>query len=97
MPDLNASVNYGAQAIGGVGLLRGRSAEPESSGRSSATSERSYWDTLGTMFAGDFPGWTVSVRPGLPDRQVDAGSAAGAREAPEDAGRSGRSRASSCR
>ena len=25
MPDLNASVNYGAQAIGGVGLLRGPS------------------------------------------------------------------------
>jgi len=58
-PDLNASVTYGAQAIGGVALLRGRPAEGELVGPVIATSERSYWDTLGTTFTGDFPGWTV--------------------------------------
>ena len=58
-PDLNASVTYNAQAIGGVALLRGRPAEGEIVGPVIATSERSYWDALGTTFAGDFPGWTV--------------------------------------
>jgi outer membrane protein len=58
-PDLNASVTYGAQAIGGVALLRGRPAEGEIVGPVIATSERSYWDTLGTTFTGDFPGWTL--------------------------------------
>ena len=58
-PDLNASVTYNAQAIGGVALLRGRPAEGEIVGPVIATSERSYWDTLGTTFCGDFPGWTL--------------------------------------
>lgn len=58
-PDLNASLTYGAQAIGGVALLRGRPGEGQIIGPVIATSERSYWDTLGTTFTGDFPGWTL--------------------------------------
>lgn len=58
-PDLNASLTYGAQAIGGVALLRGRPGEGEIVGPIIGTAERSYWDTLGTTFAGDFPGWTL--------------------------------------
>jgi outer membrane protein len=58
-PDLNASVIYGAQAIGGVALLRGRPAEGEIVGPVIATAERSYWDALGQTFTGDFPGWTL--------------------------------------
>ena len=61
MPDLNASVNYGAQAIGGVGLLRGPSNAACIPGPITGTVERSYWDTLGTVFGGDFPGWTFSL------------------------------------
>jgi outer membrane protein TolC len=60
LPDLNASLNYGAQAIGGVGLIRG----PSSGlipGEVIGTVERSYWNTLGTVFGGDFPGWTFGL------------------------------------
>ena len=60
MPDLNASVNYNAQAIGGVGLLRGPSNGLQP-GPITGTLERSYWDTLGVLFGGDFPGWTFSL------------------------------------
>ena len=60
MPDLNASVNYNAQAIGGVGLLRGPSNGLQP-GPITGTRERSYWDTLGVAFGGDFPGWTFSL------------------------------------
>jgi outer membrane protein TolC len=28
--------------------------------------ERSYWDTLGTVFGGDFPGWTLSLDMAYP-------------------------------
>ena len=60
LPEVNASVNYGAQAIGGVGLLRGPSSgliPGEIIGRQ----EKGYWDTLGTVFGGDFPGWTIGL------------------------------------
>lgn len=60
LPDLNASLNYGAQAIGGVGLLRGPS-QGLTPGEVIGTVEKSYWSTLGTVFGGDFPGWTFSV------------------------------------
>jgi outer membrane protein TolC len=60
MPDLNASLNYGAQAIGGVGLIRGPSSGLVP-GPIIGQVERSYWSTLGTTFAGDFPGWTFSL------------------------------------
>ena len=60
MPDLNASVNYSAQAIGGVGLLRGPSPGLQP-GPIIGTVERSYSDTLGTVFSGDFPGWTCTL------------------------------------
>jgi len=60
LPDLNASLNYAAQAIGGVGLLRGPSSGL-TPGPIIGQVERSYWSTLGTVFGGDFPGWTFSI------------------------------------
>ena len=60
LPDVNASVNYAAQAIGGVGLRRGPG-DGLLPGPIIGTVERSYWDTLGTMWAGDFPGWTFTL------------------------------------
>ena len=60
LPDLNASINYNAQAIGGVGLLRGPSTGL-TPGPPIGTVEKSYWSTLGTVFGGDFPGWTFTV------------------------------------
>ncbi len=65
LPDVNASVNYGAQAIGGVGLLRGPSSGLVP-GPITGTVERSYWNTLGTVFSGDFPGWTLSLDVAYP-------------------------------
>ena len=65
LPDLNASLNYGAQAIGGVGLVRG----PSSGlipGPIIGTVEKSYWSTLGTVWGGDFPGWTFSIDMSYP-------------------------------
>jgi outer membrane protein TolC len=58
-PDLNASLIYGAQAIGGFGVLRGQPAEGEVLGPILGEVERSYWSTVGSAFAGDFPGWTL--------------------------------------
>ncbi len=65
MPDLNASVNYNAQAIGGVGLLRGPSNGLQP-GPITGTLERSYWNTLGVLFGGDFPGWTFTLDMSYP-------------------------------
>ena len=65
LPDLNASVNYAAQAIGGVGLLRGPSSGL-TPGPIIGQVEKSYWSTLGTVFAGDFPGWTLSIDMSYP-------------------------------
>jgi outer membrane protein len=57
MPDLNASLNYGAQAIGGTAFIRGEGFP----GPIVGSVERSYFNTLGTVFKGDFPGWTFSM------------------------------------
>jgi outer membrane protein TolC len=64
-PDLNASINYGAQAIGGVAIRRapGDGLIP---GDIISQVERSYWSTLGTVFSGDFPGWTFSLDMAYP-------------------------------
>lgn len=60
LPDVNASVIYAAQAIGGVGLLRGPSSGL-TPGPITGTLEKSYFATIGDVFAGDFPGWTFTV------------------------------------
>lgn len=65
LPEVNASLNYGAQAIGGVGLLRGPSSGL-TPGAIIGQQEKSYWSTLGTVFAGDFPGWTFSLDMNYP-------------------------------
>ena len=62
LPDLNASINYASQAIGGVGFLRGEGFP----GPIIGTVEKSYWSTLGTVWAGDFPGWTFSIDMSYP-------------------------------
>ncbi len=62
LPDVTASVNYGAQALGGSQVTRGR--DPLTglpSGNILSTVQRSYFSTLGDAFGGDFPGWTLSM------------------------------------
>ncbi len=65
LPDLKASLTYSAQAIGGVGLLRGPSSGL-TPGPIIGQAEKSYWSTLGTTFAGDFPGWTFAMNLSYP-------------------------------
>ncbi|MGH9383275.1 MAG: TolC family protein [Vicinamibacterales bacterium] len=60
MPDVNAAVNYSAQGIGGVLLQRGPGTGLQP-GPILSTVERSFFSTLGTVFGGDFPGWTFSL------------------------------------
>ena len=62
MPDVNASLTYFAQAIGGTAFLRG----PGFPGEIIGEAEKSYGSTLGTMFSGDFPTWTLSMQVNYP-------------------------------
>jgi outer membrane protein TolC len=68
LPDVNASVTYFAQAIGGTGFLRGEGFPGPIIGEV----EKSYGSTLGTMFAGDFPTWTVQMQISYPIGQANA-------------------------
>jgi outer membrane protein TolC len=62
LPDLNASLNYGAQAIGGTAFIRGEGFP----GPIIGSVDRSYFNTLSTVFRGDFPGWTFSMDMAYP-------------------------------
>jgi len=57
LPDLNASLNYGAQAIGGTAFVRGEGFP----GPIIGSVEKSYANTLGDVFKGDFPSWTFTM------------------------------------
>ncbi|MEO8680833.1 MAG: TolC family protein [Vicinamibacterales bacterium] len=65
LPDLNASLNYNAQAVGGVQLQRGPSSGL-TPGPVIGQVEKSFFSTLGTTLAGDFPGWNFQVNVGYP-------------------------------
>ena len=62
LPDVNASLTYFAQAIGGTAFLRGEGFPGPIIGEV----EKSYPSTLKTMFAGDFPTWTVQMQVNYP-------------------------------
>ena len=67
LPEVNASVNYNARAIGGLQVLRGP--DPTTGlpiGPVLQSIEQSYFSTLGTAFAGDFPGWNVQLNMSYP-------------------------------
>src|SRR5262245_11121300 len=57
MPDLNASLNYAAQGIGGTAFIRGEGFP----GPITGSVQKSYFSTLGTVFGADFPGWTFAL------------------------------------
>lgn len=67
LPEVNASVNYNARAVGGLQVLRGP--DPATGlpiGPVIQSLEQSYFSTLGTAFAGDFPGWNVQLNMSYP-------------------------------
>ncbi|MEZ5286596.1 MAG: TolC family protein [Vicinamibacterales bacterium] len=62
MPDINASVTYFSQALGGTSFIRGDGFPGPIIGEVG----KSYGSTLKTMFAGDFPTWTLSMQVSYP-------------------------------
>ena len=60
MPDVTATVNYNARGTGGLQVTR--APDPVTrlpTGDIISSAERSYFSTLRTAFAGDFPGWSL--------------------------------------
>jgi len=67
MPDVTASVNYNARSVGGLQVERAR--DPETgfpTGDIINSIDQSYFSTLGSAFAGDFPGWNVQLNMSYP-------------------------------
>jgi outer membrane protein len=65
LPDVTASVNYNARAIGGSQVQR-QLVGGIPIGDIITSTERSYFSTLGTAFSGDFPGWNVQLNMSYP-------------------------------
>ena len=62
LPDVSATMNYNARGIGGLNVERAR--DPVTglpSGEILSSTERNFFTTAGTAFAGDFPGWSVQL------------------------------------
>jgi outer membrane protein len=70
LPDVNASLTYFSQAIGGTSFIR----DPTTGfpGTIVGQFEKSYGSTLGTMFSGDFPTWTLQMQVSYPIGQANA-------------------------
>jgi outer membrane protein len=67
MPEVNASVNYNARAIGGQFVQR--APDPSTglpTGPIVTSNQQSYFSTLSSAFAGDFPGWNVQLNMSYP-------------------------------
>ena len=68
LPDVTASVNYNARAIGGLQVRR--APDPANGGLPTGAiisqAEQSYFETLRSTLAGDFPGWNVQFNIAYP-------------------------------
>ncbi len=67
LPEVNASVNYNARAIGGVNVRR--APDPTTglpTGDVLTRTEASFFTALGTAFSGDFPGWNFQLNMSYP-------------------------------
>jgi outer membrane protein len=73
LPDVNATLTYFSQAIGGTSFIR----DPTSGfpGTVIGQLEKSYSSTLQTMFSGDFPTWTLQMQISYPIGQAGAEAA----------------------
>ena len=73
LPDVTASVNYNARAVGGLQVERAR--DPITgfpTGEIVNSVKQSYFSTLGSAFGGDFPGWNVQLNMSYPIGQSAA-------------------------
>ncbi len=67
LPEVNASVNYNARAIGGLQVSR--APDPVTglpTGAVQSSAQQSYFSTLTSAFAGDFPGWNLQLNMSYP-------------------------------
>jgi outer membrane protein TolC len=67
LPEVNASVNYNARAIGGLQVTR--APDPATglpTGPVLREAQQSYFSTLTSAFAGDFPGWNLQLNMSYP-------------------------------
>jgi len=65
LPDVTASVNYSTRAIGGLQVQRALVGSLPI-GNIVSSAERSYFETVKSTLAGDFPGWNVQVNMSYP-------------------------------
>jgi len=81
LPDVNATVNYGAFGIGGTQLSQVNFTDPAAiSAARQIISQRSYGSVLGDVFGSAYPQWTVGVQFGYPiGRSVSEANLARAR------------------
>jgi len=66
LPDVNAQFDYGLSGLGGLNLIRGAGPFGPGSGAVIDTSGRSYFSTLGDLFANRYPQWTAQVNVSYP-------------------------------
>jgi len=67
LPDVTAQASYNARSIGGLQVTR--APDPTTglpTGQILTQAEKSYFSTLGSAFAGDFPGWNLQVNLSYP-------------------------------
>ena len=72
MPDVNASLTYFAQGVGGTSFIRGTGSFP---GPIIGQVEKSFGATLKDMFTGSFPTWTLGVQVSYPSGQANTEAA----------------------
>lgn len=72
MPDINASLTYFAQGVGGTSFVRGTGSFP---GPIIGQVEKSFGNTLKDMFTGNFPTWTLGVQVSYPLGQANTEAA----------------------
>lgn len=66
LPDVNAQFDYGLTGLGGLNLIRGAGPFGPGSGAVIDTVGRSYFATLGDVFANRYPQWTAQLNISYP-------------------------------
>jgi outer membrane protein TolC len=66
LPDVNASLNYGLQGLGGTQLERGDGPFGRGTGDIIGRSQRSFGTVLSDLFANTYPNWTAGVNISYP-------------------------------
>jgi outer membrane protein TolC len=66
MPDVNASINYGLQGLGGTQLVRGQGPFGPGTGEVLGSSQRGFGTVLGDLFQNTYPNWTAQLNISYP-------------------------------